>query len=272
MIDSYFGLCFSPLSNYEQAKLTGMIMKKILVYLSTGALLPLALFLVGCDWESGSGDNNFNLSGGSSNINISGFYRGTLQGRAVDRTSNGNINFLTIQQSGNRVEITDNQGSKYVGTVGAPNLLIPEGADSVPNGATLATYQISFSGKDNVAARDIEFSGTINIVSVSDINGATSSSTRDRVNGSETTGTFTSLVTNIVDGVEVVTNTTTTTTDNDTTTRENTTQYDFTLTEQTTQLRLRGTWVEVGGVVSGVDAVASGVQGNITTTTTTPTP
>jgi len=253
-------------------------MRKTLTNLCSIGLLSSVALLVGCDWSSGSQDgNNFNLRGSASIANISGFYRGTLQGRAVAETSNGNINNFTIQQSGNRIEVIDNQGSRYVGSVGNPLLLVPEGSTTIPVGAEAATYQISFSGKDNVAARDIEFTGVITLVTVDDVVGSSTSNSNTQTNQDDTTTTTTSSSTstisipqqNGVDGIEpgideTVTTTTTSTTGN--TNSNSNTQTDsvsFELTDANTQLRLRGTWSEVGGVTSSVDALAAGIQGNI---------
>jgi hypothetical protein len=126
----------------------------------------------GCDWSSGGGTNSFNTSQGAGvNINFSGVYRGELSGgKVVDKTSGGNIQALTISQTGNRLTIVDNQGSTYTGTVGSPGLLaLPDG--TIPAGADFVQSQVSFSGKDGVSARDIEFVGIIHAVSVRDIQG-----------------------------------------------------------------------------------------------------
>jgi hypothetical protein len=250
-------------------------MKKSLVTLTTCSLLAGLTLLVGCDWSSGGGDNNFNTRGLSSISNISGFYRGTLGGRAVANTSRGNINNFTIQQSGNRIEVIDNQGSKYVGSVGTPLSLIPPNATDLPAGASLATYQVSFSGKDGVAAKDIEFSGVITLVTVTDVQGDTSTQTNQNNNNNTVTTTITttnSIPQQVgVDGVEPGVNQTTTdtTTSEQVNNNETVQTTEFTLTDANTQLRLRGTWKEIGGVTSQVDALAAGLVGNVSTTSTT---
>ncbi|MCZ7591215.1 MAG: hypothetical protein M5U15_03255 [Kiritimatiellae bacterium] len=76
----------------------------------------------GCDWSSG-GDSLNTSQGAGVNINFSGVYNGNIGGRAVDRTSAGNISHLTIRQSGNRIEVVDSQGSHYSGSVGAPGVV-----------------------------------------------------------------------------------------------------------------------------------------------------
>ncbi len=252
---------------------------KLNLMISFAAVASIGTVLVtSCDW-SGGGDNNFNTSGGSMIANISGFYSGLFGGgRAVSNTSNGNINSLTVQQSGNRVDVVDNQGSKYVGNVGAPLVADVITGGNISSGALVATYQISWSGKDGVSARDIEFSGTINLVTVSDIKGNTSTKTSGSTtnNGSGSSVNDVIIVTNNVPaqqgnfgqfepGFNQTTTTTTTTTTGKTNTASSstTTTVTYSLTDDTTQLRLRGTWVEKGGKVSSVDAVAAGIDGNL---------
>lgn len=230
-------------------------MKKSLVYLSTISLLAALAFLVGCDFSSGSGDNNFNTRGLASISNVSGVYQARSGGgRVVSNTSNGNITSLNMQQSGNRVEIIDNQGSRYVGTVGNPLLLVPQGTTTIPDGASVASFQISWEGRDGVSAKDIEFTGQITLVSVTDVQG--NSTTRTTESDTTTTSTSSLTVTNTV----VTTEDTTRTDNQNSTTSRNT---EFSLTDSNTQLLLRGTWKEIGGTTSSVDGLAAGIVGNI---------
>ncbi len=237
----------------------------LLTTVVTASVLATAL-LTSCDWSSGS-QSNFNTSGGSSITNISGFYEGILGGLAVQGNSRGNITGLSIQQSGNRVQVTDNQGSTYSGSVGSPASVAIPNNTTIVDGALLAAYQINFQGRDGVAARDIQFTGTINLVAVNDIVGDASTVTNTRDNSiiSETSDETTST---IVTTNEVGTVTTRTITTNDDTTNNsgsNVTSTDtvnFQLTDTNTQLRMRGTWSEVGGPTARVDAVAAGVFTN----------
>lgn len=242
---------------------------------SLALLVPVvfAMLAMSCDWSSGSGDNNFNTANGSSVSNISGVYQGRLGGgRAVSNPTRGNITSLTVQQSGNRVEVVDNQGSSYTGSVGAPLLLTGGDSEQIPSGASLATYQISFSGKDGVAALDVDFTGVITLVAVSNINSDTRTISDDSTSSSTTTNTFTATNTVPeqvgVDGVEPgsTESTTSTNTDTSSSTDNSTVVRDFSLTDSTTQLLLRGTWVEVGGRVSSVEALAAGIVGNLSFT------
>jgi len=266
-------------------------MKKYLVWL---CIASLSVVLAGCDWSAGGSSDGFNTSKGAGvNINVSGVYSGAINGRAVERTSGaGQILSLVVSQSGNTVEVTDNQGSRYQGTIGAPGAVATATGGIYPAGAELVQYQINFSGKDNVAAQDVEFVGTIHAVSVSDIRGTSStsgSSTTDQntrtttetvvdVVKDTTTDTITTtigapgdpfyrvttqvIVTDNSTG-DVISNTTTTTGTSSTTTTRT-----YSITEANTQMRLEGTWIEAGGLSARVDAISRGVGGTITETST----
>ncbi|MFT5499012.1 MAG: hypothetical protein ACI9TH_004427 [Kiritimatiellia bacterium] len=315
---------------------------KSILSTATGCI-ALSLLGTSCDW-SGGGDSNFNTSGGSVAINISGSYRGILgDGRAVSNTSGGSISSLVLQQSGNTLEVSDSNGQRYRGTVGSPLALAsPDDAGFLSVGAQLANFQVSWSGKDGVAAKDISFSGVISVVTVDDIQGDTTIQTVDSnvanssgtdnssnanvvntqgsdnsssntsgssVNGSTqtdiTTSTDSTQVVNdpagfptITEGENItVTRSTTdarnaansqttalinqnnavTTTDRNITdsnllTSNNNTARTitstFAVTGNNAQYRLRGSWVENGGVVASVDAVAEAAGGTVQTVTT----
>lgn len=270
-------------------------MKKYLVWL---CIASLSVVLAGCDWSAGGSSDGFNTSQGAGvNINISGVYSGAINGRAVERTSGGGqILSLVVSQSGNTVEVTDNQGSSYRGTIGAPGAVATATGGLYPAGAELVQYQINFSGKDNVAAQDVEFVGTIHAISVSDIRGTTSSSGSSSSTSDQSSRTTTETVVDVV--TDTTTDTITTTigapgdpfyrvttqvivTDNRTgdvisntstttgnTTSSTTTTRTYAITEANTQMRLEGTWIEAGGLSARVDAISRGVGGTITETAT----
>ena len=48
----------------------------------------------------------------------------------------------------------------------------------IPTGAQLASFQVSWSGKDGVAQRDIAFSGVISVVAIESIQGTRQTTTR----------------------------------------------------------------------------------------------
>ena len=223
------------------------------------AALGIVAF-VGCDWSSNSTD--FNTSKGAGlNINWTGTYFGQLPGgRLVSQTSGGPITRLVIQNSGNTLEVTDNNGSRYVGRIGSPGIVSapsvnPETGEVVyPAGAEIVQAQVTFSGKDEIAAKDIEFVGVIHAVTVNDVRGNTVEDTTTVTDTNTVTipdDTNTTDVTEreIVTEREVVTGRTTT----------------FEITEANTQYRLQGTWIENGGGRGNVDGLSPGSVGSVTT-------
>ena len=271
-------------------------MKKLCVAALSCILAVSVVFVTGCEWSSGGGDGgggSYNTSQGAGiNVNFSGVYHGNYSGgKAVENTSNGNITRLVIQQVGNSITITDNQGSQYSGYVGAPGTAnVPGSGGTIGAGAEVMQAQINFSGHDNVAAQHVEFSGIIHVVTVADVTSSESS-------GSSSSGTTLTSTETYPDGtnrvvvetwtegtptshyyrVETVTTKYGGDTENvidrkvETTTKQSTSS-SYTLTEANSQYRLEGTWIETdGGVVSGVDALSAGTSGVITTTNSTTT-
>ncbi|MDA3872369.1 MAG: hypothetical protein PF795_00200 [Kiritimatiellae bacterium] len=242
-------------------------MKSSLKLLATAVVGISTLFMVACDWSSGGDSNSYNTSNASNLSNISGFYQGTFASQVVRGSG---ITHLTVQQSGNRIEIVDSNGAKYTGTVGSPVLVANLNSD-IGAGSQVASYQLSFSGNN------VDFTGVVNLVAVTDIQGH--SRTVDQVNtdgsGSSNTTTETSEVDTPqqvgVDGVEpgqnVVTENITTSTSNNTETDTQTTVNEFELTDSNTQLRMRGTWIQ-NGAPAALDALAAGIMGNVTGGTT----
>lgn len=173
-------------------------MMKMKFAVLAGGLVATALYLgTGCDWSS-QGTSLNTSQGAGININYSGVYNGTFGGGlAVRRTSKGNIVRLVINQAGNRIQVVDNQGSRYEGTVGAPGSISSAGADGTYSaGAQLVESQISFSGRDGVAQKDIEFVGIFHAVAVQDVRGTTTSES----SGSGTTNATSTTDTDIEEG------------------------------------------------------------------------
>jgi len=273
-------------------------MKRALFLSLLASSLVVTALITGCDWSTH--DAGFNTSEGAGvSINFSGYYHATDGGRLVKNTTAGNIVSLTIQQAGDTVEIHDNQGSTYRGNIGSPGSVSTKTGGSYPSGAQLAVAQISFSGHDNVSAKDITFAGTIHAVAVTDIKGTTETDTStDTRTANETwttnvtvgsTGTEIETTITIIaynaagDEVYRSVETTTTTpdgtvtahnvsiTDNRTDTSTKTETVTYSITEANSQYRLQGTWVEEGGKVSEVDGLSAGNSGTISTTTSTTT-
>lgn len=154
-------------------------MKKIAICSVLGLLCGGAvLFISGCDWGSG-GETGFNTSQGAGiSVNFSGVYYGNLDGGgAVSETTGGHITRFVIHHSGNSIEVTDNNGSTYSGSIGSPGAVSSASGGQYPSGAEMVQSQISFSGHDNVAAKWIDFSGVIHVVAVDDVKGETKTTT-----------------------------------------------------------------------------------------------
>lgn len=255
-------------------------MKKWTVFAGAALAVLVAVLWVGCEWTTGGTDEGLNTSRGAGlNINFSGVYRGMLSGgRAVARTSAGNITHLVINQSGNALEVTDNQGSHYRGAVGSPGVVAEATSGVYPAGAELVQAQVSWSGKDEVAQRNVEFVGVIHVIAVTDIQGTTSEDTRTQQSTrtyTQVIGIHTNLVVEITTPVPGGTVVTTIVYDEHTgreisrteeriRSRSSTTE--FSITEANSQYRLEGTWIEEGGVTAQVDARSPGTSGVIATT------
>lgn len=259
-----------------------------------GGLVAAALYLTtGCDWSS-QGSSLNTSQGAGVNVNFSGVYNGTFGGgKAVKNTSAGSITRLVLHQAGNNVKVTDNQGSTYEGSIGSPGAIgTPTAAGTYPAGAELVQSQISFSGKDDVSQKDVEFVGVIHAVAVTDLQGNTTSSSTSSSDATEkkTTSVFVDNTNRVIVTVSVVnqggvmvTTTTTVTQRMDTgeeisrtvTTEkssESTATTEYSIRESQTQFRLEGTWVEKDSpIVSDVDALSPGNAFTITTTETTTT-
>lgn len=106
---------------------------------------------------------------------------------------------LVIGVDGNLVTASDDQGNGYAGDVGLFMSEVNGDIDPFKQGTLLASRQISFSGFDETAGRNIEVTGTIKLIS-------------DGINGVADGGTIDTI------------------------------------------LKLEGTWVQIGGSSSDVDA------------------
>lgn len=250
-------------------------MKRFVVLASCLAAAMGLTALVGCDWTSNGTDYNTSRGAGA-NVNWTGTYFGQLSGgRAVSSTSGGPITRLVIFNSANALEITDNNGSKYTGKIGAPGVVAnpvvntETGEYIYPAGAQIVQSQVTFTGKDEIAAKDIEFVGVIHVVTVDDVTGTTTEDTTTSTESSGTNNTQTIIIeepagdgtTNIITIVKPDPNAKQTTRD-----VTSTSSSSFTLTEANSQYRLQGTWIEQGGGRANVDALSPGSVGSVTTT------
>lgn len=131
--------------------------------LSAAVVLALA---TGCEWEQA---DSFNTSrGGGGSVNFSGVYsqfsRAAVSGTGITR--------LIITQTGNRIEVWDNQNNYYSGSVGSPGVVSQPNVDGTyAAGAEILQSQLSFSGGD------VQFMGMVRAVAVTDIEAETVSTT-----------------------------------------------------------------------------------------------
>ncbi len=237
-------------------------MKKLRSLILMGGLLGITAVFLSCDFSSG-GDVGFNTSRAHLEVNFSGQYLGVLEdGKAVSMTSGGPITSFMIQQAGNTIEVIDSNGQKYRGVLGAPGALLnPESSTVLPVGAQLAVFQASWEGKDGVAAKDVKFTGVIDVVTVDRVEGDSTDQSIDTETSLEESEEREGPVliedggglTNIFD---VSTSESSSSSTSTSTSREITTTFE--LSENNSQLRLRGTWIEEGGLVAQVGAASPG--------------
>lgn len=156
-------------------------------------LLGVAGLPAGCEWSGGSSGSSNTSRGAGTTLNISGFYTGLNGGgKAVD-TSRGNVQNFTVNQNGNRLDVIDNQGSRYQGTVGSPDVsTLATRGGTIPASTQVMQFQVNWRGTDGVAAQDIQFVGVIDVVTVTDVvsreSGSSSSSSQSASDSRTTSG------------------------------------------------------------------------------------
>ncbi len=254
---------------------------------SSSMLAALTVGLVvattaGCDWTTGSSSSGaFNTSQGAGvTINYSGFYQGEYSGRATANTGAGNITSFTLTQAGNKINVIDNNGSRYSGSSGSPGLIARPNptTGAYPAGADLVQGQVGWSGRNKATGRDIEFVGIIRAVAVRDIQGSQSqtqsgesvTTTRTFAQGTNTVRETTitigvpgdpfyqvTVTTEVLNPQNQVISTSTRTSGNSTSNL-------FEISDANTQYRLEGTWIEKNGPTTAVRARAAGASGVIT--------
>lgn len=263
-----------------------------------GGVVAVALSLAvgaGCEWSGPESDSVNTSQGAGVDINYSGVYDGNLSGgKAVSGSTLGTITRFVVSQSGNELDVTDNLGNRYKGRVGSPGTVSnPDPTTgSYPSGATVVQSQMSWEGNG------VEFVGVVHLVTVDDVRGNSSSDNRSSTDTSTDnqsvtrTETRTTATNTIVETVVTIgtpadpfyqQTTTTVTYDTatgreldrtvtkvgtDTRTTSNNSFTTFTLTEQNSNVRLEGTWIESGFGTSSVDALSPGGIATVTTEVT----
>lgn len=221
-------------------------MKKFSLIVVFGLLAGMTAVFVGCDWEST--EDGFNTSkGAGALINFSGVYRARSGGYLVA----SNITQLVLNQSGNTVEVWDNNNSYYRGSVGSPGVLSSQ--DSVtgvyPAGATMVQSQLNFNGLNEVTGNNVSFIGIIHAVAITDVQGTTTQTLVS--NGQTNSQTFNLSAPPITTGSSTVSNNQ----------NQVTTSVQYQITENNTQYLLDGNWVEEHGIQASVTGIAPAVAG-----------
>lgn len=259
------------------------------------AAIALSLAIgAGCEWSGPESDSVNTSQGAGIEANYSGTYDGLLSGgKAVSGSTLGTITRLVISQNGNELDVTDNLGNRYKGRVGSPGTVSSPDADTgtYPQGATVVQSQMSWEGNG------VEFVGIVHVVTVADVRGNTTTDNRSSSDVTTDNQTVTRTETRTLDTNTVVEQvvtigtpadpfyqqtTTTITYDTatgreldrtvtqvgtDTRTTSNNNSTTFTLTEDNSQYRLEGTWIESGLGTSSVDALSPGGIAVVTTVT-----
>lgn len=247
-----------------------MMRKKTNLFL--GVSLCALMVLSGCDWEDGGAYNT--SKGAGVDVNISGMY--TAQ--SGELVAGQAISSFLISQIGNSIEVRDSNNSFFTGSVGAPGVManVSGATGAYPPGATMLQAQISFTGKNALTKKTVNFAGIIRAVALEDVRGntvtATTTSTRDQVR-SEATNTLGVTSIDIIAPPVTLTDSTTTTGEdssgtsvNAVTIQEQTTT--FIVTDANTLFILEGHWVE-GSAVSAVSGAARSSAGSFSTAATT---
>lgn len=211
-------------------------MKKVLGLIVTVSVIAALGFVAGCDWED---SDDFNTArGAGASVNLSGVYVGRSGGNLLTREgAEASVSRLVLTHIGNTVEIRDNNNSYYTGNIGAPGVVSAPSGDTgtYPAGAEMLQAQINFTGRNEDSGSDIEFVGIVRAVAVSEVTSV------DR--------------TITIQDQEL----------------DQTSQYQFNLTEANTRYVIEGNWVE-GGQVFALSAEGRAVGGTFTTAAPAATP
>ena len=233
-------------------------MNKITSVVLAGVVVALVGVLAGCEWQSNGSDGGFNTSQGAGLlINFSGVYAGQ-NGAPV---AGSNITQLVISQSGNTIEVWDNNNSYYVGTCGSPGVVAQPDATTktYPAGAIMVQSQINFSGKDEVTGQTVVFAGMIHAVAVTDVRGTTSSTQTTQTNSGGTNNTQTTTI----NAPPININNQNTSQNQTTSTTSAGSSTSYSITAANTHYNLQGNWVEQGNSVP-LNALAAAANSTFT--------
>ncbi len=237
------------------------------------AVLLVSALLTACEWNSGDSFNTSQLGGLT--VSFSGYYQGTVSGK-----SGNAVIALTVLQSGSTLEVYDNLGNQYEGTLGSAQTY-GSGADTILSGTTIADSQVSFSGTDHSAGRTVDFAGVISVVSIENIQGTTTITSTgdtsvdtdlDNETGSDESSSDLDIDTSTVD---ISTSTSSNSDSNvsnfdgDSSSESAASITTYALSEANIQYKLQGVWMEDGGASAVLSMTSAGSVGSISFATTT---
>ena len=134
----------------------------------------LTLLAYGCESSSSSSGN------AEVNLSFSGSYTGRNivpnRSEPTNETTRAAITLLSIQITGTSVDIADNNGSSYDGTLGK-SVFDKAALDTITSGETIAEAPLTFSGYDANSEKLVEFSGSLTAIATTDIEGHTVNAT-----------------------------------------------------------------------------------------------
>lgn len=117
----------------------------------------VALFFTACEVDSASTVNR------DVQINFSGIYRGSNGGQIPSKQTGAPVTQFDLRQSGDRLELVDNNGILWKGSIGnSPDSSNPDASFTV-GGRTTAGQDVTISGnlrKDGASATIASMSGT----------------------------------------------------------------------------------------------------------------
>lgn len=156
-------------------------MKKFLRVFPVVVLALFAGVYSGCEWEADS-DNAYNTSQWSGvELNFSGQYVARTDGGELV-TGRPDITYFLITQTGNRLDVLDNLGTRYEGSTGTPAMIAEplevgtDGTPRYPEGALMSLMNFTFRNEGSAASihDDVIFEGFLRFLSITDIEGSTS--------------------------------------------------------------------------------------------------
>lgn len=123
-----------------------------LTVFSLSAFLALMILPLGCDIESGDEVVR------TVEINIAGFYEGNNAGGAVTtRQSGATVTSIAITQNGDRVEGTDNTGTRWRGNI---NNVSGDRANITLRGTTTTGVEVVITGTVIISGNSASFTGS----------------------------------------------------------------------------------------------------------------